>query len=235
MLLQVKELNYSYKDGDSKRDIFINCNIEFETGYFYSLLGDSGSGKTTFLSIIGGQDKSYEGKVICDDKEIKEIGLDKYRRSKVSMIYQNYNLIPYLNAIENIMIAMDISENVKTIDKQEIYHLLESIGINQKKANRKASSLSGGEQQRVAIARAIETNCPIIVADEPTGNLDYKNSEDIIQLFKQLAHKYNRCIIMVTHNEKLAQESDVIYRIDEVNKKIVLESRQGQDFEFLNY
>ena len=224
MLLKVKDLNYYYKDGDSKRDIFVDCNIQFETGKFYSLLGDSGSGKTTFLSIIGGQDKRYKGEILCDDKEIKEIGLDKYRRSKVSMIYQNYNLIPYLNAVENIMVAMDISENVKTIDKQEIYQLLESIGINQKKANRKASSLSGGEQQRVAIARAIETNSPIIVADEPTGNLDYKNSEEIIQLFKQLAHKYNRCIIMVTHNEKLAQESDVIYRIDEKTKKIVLES-----------
>ncbi len=222
MLLKVKDLNYYYKDGDSKRDIFVDCNIQFEIGKFYSLLGDSGSGKTTFLSIIGGQDKRYKGEILCDDKEIKEIGLDKYRRSKVSMIYQNYNLIPYLNAVENIMVAMDISENVNKINKEEIYSLLKEIGIDHKKAQRKASSLSGGEQQRVAIARSIETNCPFIIADEPTGNLDYKNSEEIICLFKDLAHRYNKCIIMVTHNEKLALETDVIYRIDEVNKKVIL-------------
>lgn len=223
MILEVKHLNYFYKDGDNKRYIFDDCNVKFESGKFYSLLGDSGCGKTTFLSIIGGQDRNYSGEVLCDGKEIKKIGLDKYRRTMVSTVYQNYNLIQNLNSVDNVMIAADISENVENISKDLIIKSLEQVGINKNKAFRKTSSLSGGEQQRVAVVRAIHTLSPIIVADEPTGNLDYKNSEEIIMLFKQLAHRDNRCIIMVTHNEKLAKQTDIIYRINEISKKIYKE------------
>ena len=137
------------------------------------------------------------------------------------MIYQNYNLINNYSAVENIAVAMDISENVKGLDKDRIMSVLEELGIDEKKANRKASSLSGGEQQRVAIARSILTDSPIIVADEPTGNLDSKNGQEVMEIFNRLAREMNKCVIMVTHNAKLAEDCDVILRIDEQAKKIV--------------
>ena len=213
-ILEVKNLNYSYPDGDGKRVIFNNCNVSFSLGKFYSILGDSGSGKTTFLSIIAGLDKKYQGEVLYEGKEIKEIGLDKYRRSGVSMIFQSYNLIPHLNAIENCFIAMDISSNVNRLDKNKVRKLLELYGIDEKKAKRKVNSLSGGEQQRVAIVRTILSESKIIVADEPTGNLDQNVSQSIINEFIRLAHEDNKCVIMVTHNQKLANQSDVVFKLN---------------------
>ena len=221
-LLEIKNLNYSYKDGDGKRVIFDNAEAEFDSGLFYAILGESGSGKTTFLSVIAGQDNRYEGEVLFNGKETKAIGLDKYRRTAVSMIYQNYNLINNYSAVENILVAMDISENVKQLDKNRILSVLNDLGIDEKKASRKASSLSGGEQQRVAIARSILTDSPIIVADEPTGNLDSKNGQEVIEIFKKLAKEMNKCVVMVTHNDRLAGECDVIYKINEQSKKIVI-------------
>lgn len=222
-ILEVRNLNYFYKDGEGKRIIFEDAEASFEQGLFYAILGESGSGKTTFLSVIAGQDSRYEGNVLYKGKEIREIGLDKYRRTGVSMIYQNYNLINNYNAIDNIKIAMDISENVKKIDDSEIYRVLEEIGISKEKTRRKSSSLSGGEQQRVAIARSILTDSDIIVADEPTGNLDSNTSDEVIQIFENLARERNKCVIMVTHNERLAEKCDVVYRLNQDTKKIVRE------------
>lgn len=225
-LLEIKDLNYSYKDGDGKRVIFDNAEAEFDNGLFYAILGESGSGKTTFLSVIAGQDNRYEGEVLFNGKEIKTIGLDKYRRTGVSMIYQNYNLINNYSAVENIMVAMDISENVKQLDKSRILAVLNDLGIDEKKANRKASSLSGGEQQRVAIARSILTDSPIIVADEPTGNLDNKNGQEVIEIFRKLAKEMNKCVIMVTHNDRLAEVVDIDLRIDQVTRKLQMQQKQ---------
>ena len=212
-LLEIRNLNYSYKDGDGKRVIFDNAEAEFDSGLFYAILGESGSGKTTFLSVIAGQDNRYEGEVRFNGKEIKSIGLDKYRRTAVSMIYQNYNLINNYSAVENIAVAMDISENVKGLDKDRIMSVLEELGIDEKKANRKASSLSGGEQQRVAIARSILTDSPIIVADEPTGNLDTASRDQIHSLLMSVREQFNQTIVMVTHDMSLA---------DSVDRKIVM-------------
>ena len=220
-VLEVRNLNYSYPDGEGKRIIFDDCNISFKTGKFYAILGDSGSGKTTFLSVIAGLDKKYEGQILYGGKEIQEIGLDKYRRSGVSMIFQSYNLIPHLNAIENCMVAMDISSNVKVLDKNKVLQLLDKYGIDEKKAKRKVNSLSGGEQQRVAIVRTILTESKIIIADEPTGNLDQNASQNIIDLFVRLAHEQNKCVIMVTHNQKLAEYADIRYVIDQKEKKMI--------------
>ena len=220
-ILEVKNLNYFYKDGEGKRIIFEDAEASFEQGLFYAILGESGSGKTTFLSVIAGQDSRYEGEVLFKGQEIKQIGLDKYRRTGVSMIYQNYNLINNYNAVDNIKIAMDISENVTKINDDEIYSVLEELGISKEKTRRKSSSLSGGEQQRVAIARSILTDSDIIVADEPTGNLDSNTSDEVMGIFKSLAKERNKCVIMVTHNERLAEMCDVIYTLDQENKKIV--------------
>ena len=224
-VLEVKQLNYFYPDGDGKRIIFEDCNISFSCGRFYAILGDSGSGKTTFLSVIAGLDKRYEGEVIYEGKEIKEIGLDKYRRSGVSMVFQSYNLIPHLNAIENCLIAMDISSNVSFLDKKKVVELLAKYGIDEKKAKRKVNSLSGGEQQRVAIVRTILTESKVIIADEPTGNLDQTASQSIMDAFLQLAHEEKKCVIMVTHNQKLAEMADVQLMIDQ-KKMISKEERK---------
>ena len=219
-LLEIKDLSYFYPDGDGKRIIFDHANISFENNHFYAILGDSGSGKTTLLSVLAGLDKRYEGEVIYEGKEIKEIGFDKYRRSAVSMIFQSYNLIPHLSALENCLVAMDISSNVKVLDKKKILELLNTFGIDEKKAKRRVNSLSGGEQQRVAIVRTILTESKIIIADEPTGNLDQNASQSIIEAFIQLAHEQEKCVIMVTHNQKLAQYADTILWINQESKKI---------------
>ena len=215
-ILTIRNMSYSYPG----REIFRDVNLDLKSGVFYALLGESGSGKTTFLSIIAGQDDRYQGEVCYLGREIREIGLTRYRRSGVSTIYQNYNLLGYLNAVENVMLAMDISDNVSKPDAARALELLDKMGIDEKKARQKTSKLSGGEQQRVAIARSLLTDSPIIAADEPTGNLDWKNGEEIVALFEKLAHENGKCVVMVTHNEELARKADVIMRIDQKNTAI---------------
>lgn len=220
-LLSVKHLDYYYEDGDQRRIIFDDANISFNEGTFYTILGSSGSGKTTFLSLIAGLDECKNGNIYYQGKDIKEIGLDIYRRDLVSMVFQSYNLINYMNAYDNVTTALDICKKKYTSD--QIYGLLNRFGITESKANRKVNALSGGEQQRVAIARAICTNTKLIIADEPTGNLDKATSDEIIGLFRELVDAYGKCVIMVTHNEDVAKASDVIVLIDQDNKKLVYE------------
>lgn len=219
-ILEIKNLSYAYPDGENYRVIFDHLNLSFDLNHFYAVLGDSGSGKTTLLSVIAGLDALYQGEIFYKGEEIKKIGLDKYKRNAVSMIFQSYNLIPHLNALENCFIAMDISENVKTIDRKKVEELLFSFGLDQKKTMRKVSLLSGGEQQRVAIARAILCGSPIIIADEPTGNLDAHTALLITETLAKLSRE-GKCIIMVTHNEKLAHYADTILKIDQEHKTIL--------------
>ena len=146
--------------------------------------------------------------------ELKKIGLEKYRRKDVSMVFQNYNLIPYLSALQNIYVAVDISDNVKSIDAKKAKEILKKLGITPKQARQKVSSLSGGEQQRIAIARALAVDTELIICDEPTGNLDYETGMNVMQIFMDLAHHEDKCVIMVTHNSELAEMCDEQYRID---------------------
>lgn len=220
-LLSVEHLDYYYEDGDQRRIIFDDANISFNEGTFYTILGSSGSGKTTFLSLIAGLDECKKGNIYYQGKNIKDIGLDIYRRDLVSMVFQSYNLINYMNAYDNVVVALDIAK--KKYTSEQIYGLLNRFGITKSKASRKVNALSGGEQQRVAIARAICTNTKLIIADEPTGNLDKSTSGEIIGLFRELVSEYKKCVIMVTHNESVARVSDVIVRIDQENKKLVYE------------
>ena len=220
-ILRVSNLSYSYKDGDNERVIFDKTDCSFRSGCFYAITGDSGSGKTTFLYCLSGLDERYSGSILYQNKDIKTIKSDLYRKRAVSIIFQNYNLIPYLSPIENVEIAMDITGSSTKYDRRTIIGLLERLGIDQRKAYLKSSVLSGGEQQRTAIARSLATETPIILADEPTGNLDVNLSEEIVCLFKQLAHEYQKCVIMVTHNPVLAKEADVQYQIDEITHKLV--------------
>lgn len=222
-ILNVNNLSYSYIDGERKRVIFDNISCSFESGIFYALSGDSGSGKTTFLYCVAGLDERYQGSIMYKNKELKEIGREYYRRNIVSIIFQNYNLISYLSPVENVRIAMEISDNTRNYDERAIVGLLSYMGIDEQMVYRKTSSLSGGEQQRVAIARAFAKNSDIILADEPTGNLDESMSHEIVELFKQLAHEYNRCVIMATHNPKLYGLADHRYFIDQNNRKLYME------------
>jgi putative ABC transport system ATP-binding protein len=183
--------------------------VSFEKGTFYAILGQSGSGKTTFLSLISALDSPKSGEILLNGKDIKALGYDKYRRDEISIIFQSYNLIPYLTAVENVLVPMSITDNKLPDNHREVaYNLLDYIGITRDKADRLVNQLSGGEQQRVAIARALATNVDIILADEPTGNLDEEMEQEIVDIFKELAHAHNKCVIMVTHSNEIAQQAD---------------------------
>jgi len=213
-ILRVEDLKHHYKDGDKTRKILEGIDYNFEIGKLYTIAGPSGSGKTTFLSIIAGLDEQCVGKVIYEGKDIKKIGLTNYRKKDVSIVFQAYNLINYLTAIENVIIAMEISGDIK--NKQKIAEeKLREVGFDEDKMNRIVAKLSGGEQQRVAIARSIATNPKLILADEPTGNLDNKTEEDIIKIFKNLATKQDKCVIVVTHSHEVEKEADVNIKLKE--------------------
>ena len=214
-ILETRDLYFTYPDGENRKVILNEVNVSFEKGKFYTILGASGSGKTTFLSLIAALDKPEKGEILFNGEDIGKIGLEKYRRNNIGIVFQSYNLIPYMNGLENVMVAMSITDNkIEGNMKDKALEILESVGIDGTKATRRINRLSGGEQQRVAIARAISTNVEVIVADEPTGNLDGKTSETIIELFKELAHQREKCVIMVTHSEKIAEQSDVILKLN---------------------
>lgn len=211
-ILNIQNLNYHYQDGENIRTILKDINIEFEKGKFYTILGQSGSGKTTLLSLLSALDTPKSGKILFNDQDIESIGHEQYRRNSIAIIFQSYNLVPYMTALENVMVPMSITENNIPKDRKTVaYHLLDFIGITKTKADRIVNKLSGGEQQRVAIARALASNVDVILADEPTGNLDESLEDDIIEIFQNLAQTHNKCIIMVTHNKHIADESDVSY------------------------
>lgn len=221
-ILKVENISHSYQDGDGIRNILNQIDYEFEKGKMYTIAGPSGSGKTTFLSIIAGLDKPSDGKVYFDNQDIEKKGLRKYRKIDVSIVFQSYNLINYMTALENVITAMEISGDL--IDKKKIAkQTLLDVGLDENKMNRVVSKLSGGEQQRVAIARSIATNPELILADEPTGNLDSSTEQDIISIFKELAHKNNKCVIVVTHSSSVEEEADINIRI----KKNKFESKEN--------
>ena len=208
-ILRLENINYSYIDGGYERQILKDLSYEFEAGKFYTILGPSGSGKTTLLSIIAGLDTAKSGKIYFEDKEISQADLGKYRRNSISIVFQQYNLISYLTAMENVLLAMTETDNEVPKDKKEVaYNLLERFGIVRTKADRLVGQLSGGEQQRVAIARSLASNVNLIFADEPTGNLDTATEKEIIAIFKELAHEYGKTIIVVTHSDTVSAMSD---------------------------
>lgn len=210
-LLETKAVDYYYQDGDQRRYILKETSVSFEKGTLYAILGQSGSGKTTFLSLISALDSPKSGQVLYEGTDIEKIGHENYRRDDISIIFQSYNLIPYLSAVENVLVPMAITKNQLPDNQREVaYNLLDYIGITKEKADRLVNQLSGGEQQRVAIARALATNVDIILADEPTGNLDEEMEQEIIDIFKELAHVHNKCVIVVTHANEIAQQADEV-------------------------
>lgn len=214
-ILELKDIVYYYKDGNKRRVILDGICESFEEETFYAIIGESGSGKTTLLSLIGALDKPKEGKILYKGQDIDEIGYEKYRRNHIGFVFQSFNLIPYMTGLENVLVAMGITENELEKDKKAYAkRMLETVGIDEVTMNRRVNKISGGEQQRIAIARALSTKADIIVADEPTGNLDYENTEIIITVLKNLAHKMGKCVIVVTHDQKVAKQADVVLTID---------------------
>ncbi|PEW14997.1 ABC transporter ATP-binding protein [Bacillus cereus] len=207
-ILQFKNINYHYESNNKRTTILQNVNFSFQTGSFYTILGPSGSGKTTTLSLASGLDIPKSGYVLYKGTDIRKIGLDSYRNQYVSIIFQSYNLITYMTALQNVITAMEIT-GVDVKDKKiRALDLLKKVGLTEIEAKRNVLQLSGGQQQRVAIARALSCNVDLLIADEPTGNLDQETSMEIIELFKELAHKENKCIIVVTHSQDVAKQSD---------------------------
>ena len=187
--IKVMNLSHTYQDGIKRKKVLNNISCEFETGKFYAILGESGSGKTTFLSLISGLDTLEEGNIFYNEESIKKIGYSKYRLNNANIIFQSYNLIPYMTALENVIVPMDIMHLKIKDKKKEALKLLNMLGIDNNTADRTVLKLSGGEQQRVAIARSLVGDIEFLMADEPTGNLDEENEERIIKIFKDLLNK----------------------------------------------
>lgn len=209
-ILKLENISYGYIDGNKKRMILNDLSYEFKRGNFYTILGPSGSGKTTLLAIAGGLEKAQEGKVLFEGKNIIDIGLSKHRRNNLSLVFQQFNLIPYLTAAENVINVMETTNNeVPKPYKETALNLLNQFGIVKSKAERSIYKLSGGEQQRVAIARGLATNVDLILADEPTGNLDTETEKEIITILRTLAKEYNKCVIVVSHSHAVSKLSDI--------------------------
>lgn len=213
IVLTIKDVNYRYKDAKKDDYVLKNINYFFEKGKVYSIKGKSGSGKTTLLSLISGLENKYEGEIFYKSKELKKMDLDLYRNTNIGIVFQSYNLLPHLTAIENIILSMDISKVKFDNKRQKAIELMKSVGLNETLGDRRVLKLSGGEQQRVAIARSLSYNPEIILADEPTGNLDKETEDEILEIFSRLAHKENKCVIIVTHSSNVCDKSDIVYEL----------------------
>lgn len=217
IVLKTENLTKIYGKGNTEVIALNNANISVEQGEFVAVIGTSGSGKSTLLHMLGGLDIPTSGKVFVENKEIfslKNDSLTIFRRRKIGFVFQSFNLVPVLNVYENIIFPIQLDGG--NIDKKYINNIIETLGLKEK-INAMPNQLSGGQQQRVAIARALATKPAIVLADEPTGNLDTKTSQDVISLLKVTGKKYNQTIVMITHNEAIAQMADRIIRIEDGN------------------
>ena len=199
-ILEVRGLQYSY---ENKKRVLRSINAQMEQGKMYAILGPSGCGKTTLLSLLGGLDSPSSGQILYQGEDIAKTGLADHRRSHVAFIFQSYNLIDYLTPVENVALTA----------KHPPLPILEQLGLTSEEAKRNVLKLSGGQQQRVAIARALASDAQVILADEPTGNLDEDTSAEITAILKDSAHKSGKCVVIVTHSNELAKEADVVFRL----------------------
>ena len=218
-ILKLEDVCYRYADAKEDEYVLKNISYEFELNKTYAIKGKSGSGKTTLLSLISGLEKCKEGNIYYDKKNLNDMDLDEYRSKNIGIVFQSFNLLPHLTAIENIILSMDVSKIEEKDKRKKAISLLESVGLNEEKGNRRVLKLSGGEQQRVAIARSLSYNPKLILADEPTGNLDHETENEILNIFKKLAHEEKKCIIIVTHSDNVAQNVDILFDLKKYNNK----------------
>ena len=207
-ILEVKGVQYAY---DSKKKVLKNIDVQLEQGQMYAILGPSGCGKTTLLSLMGGLDSPTKGQILYQGEDIEKTGLADHRRNHVAFIFQSYNLIDYLTPMENVSLTTKLPP----------LPILEKLGLTAEESTRNVLKLSGGQQQRVAIARALASDAQIILADEPTGNLDEDTSVEITTILKDSAHQTGRCVVIVTHSNELAKEADVIFRLRKGELQVV--------------
>lgn len=208
-ILEIKNVTYNYSN--SSELVLSNVNQKFEIGKFYAIIGKSGAGKSTLLSLLAGLDKPQNGQILFKGNDIEKDGYSNHRKNNISLVFQNYNLIDYLTPIEN----------VRLVNKNASETILFELGLDKSQINRNVMKLSGGQQQRVAIARALVSEAPIILADEPTGNLDVDTASEIIEILKKLAKERNKCVIVVTHSKEVANSADIILELrDRKLKKI---------------
>lgn len=210
-ILSIQNVSYRYSDAEKDEYAIRNISYNFESGKVYAIRGKSGSGKTTLLSLISGLEKCSEGSILFDEKDLKNINLDEYRSHDIGVVFQSYNLLPFMSVSENIILSMDVSGIKIDNKKARALELMKTVGLKDSYANRKVLKISGGEQQRVAIARSLSYDPKIIIADEPTGNLDKETEEDIIDIFKKLAHINGKCVIIVTHSPNVCTMADKVY------------------------
>ena len=215
-ILELKNLSYRYTK--SGKDIIKNLNMSFDSGKIYSITGKSGAGKTTLLSLLSGLAKPTDGQILFCGKDISKINRYDYRRKLVGVIFQSFNLLPYLSAVENVMLSMDVSGKKIKNKRETAIELLKKVSIEENDLDRGILKLSGGQQQRVAIARALSYNPDIIFADEPTGNLDTETQSDIMAILRTLANE-GKCVIIVTHSPDVANLSDTVYELKSGNSK----------------
>ena len=208
-VLEVKNVTYHYQGTNT--DVLKRVNATFKEGQVYGIVGQSGSGKSTLLSLIAGLDVATEGEISYGGASLASSDRDAYRAKDIGVIFQGFNLLTNATAIENIVLSMEISGKKVKDARNEALKLLALMGINEEIAKRKVLKLSGGQQQRVAIARAIAHNPKIILADEPTGNLDAETEREVMDILVKLAHEEDKCVIIITHSEKVAKRMDVVY------------------------
>ena len=214
-ILETKDLRKFYGRGDTQVKALDGVDLSVENGEFVAIVGTSGSGKSTLLHMLGGLDRPTSGAVLVDGKDIfslKDEELTIFRRRKIGFVFQSYNLVPVLSVYENIVLPIQLDGG--KVDQSYVNQVIEALGLEQKLQNL-PSQLSGGQQQRVAIARALATKPAIILADEPTGNLDSKTSQDVLSLMKVTGQKFAQTMVMITHNEEIAQMADRIVRIED--------------------
>lgn len=211
-ILTLDKVSYQY-DG-TKKKVLKNLDIEFEKGKLYAIMGKSGAGKSTLLSLISGLDLSTDGTIRYDGNDMRQLDRDEYRAKNIGVIFQSYNLLTNASAVENIVLSMNISGVRKVRKKEVALELLQRVGIDRETALRKILKLSGGEQQRVGIARALSHNPDVIIADEPTGNLDGDSEETIMTILSSLAHDENKCVIVVTHSKTVSAYADEIWGLN---------------------
>ncbi len=219
IILSIKKASYRYSDAEENDYALKDISFDFESGKMYAIRGRSGTGKTTLLSLISGLERCSEGEIIFDGKSLKDMNLDKYRNSDIGIVFQSYNLLPFMTASENIILSMDASGLKIKNKKAKAIELMEKVGLKETYADRKVLRLSGGEQQRVAIARSLSYNPKMIIADEPTGNLDKQTETEILEIFKKLAHEENKCVIIVTHSQNVCDTVDKIYDLQKLPEK----------------
>ncbi len=213
-VLSIRNVSFAY---DRRTPVLRNLSLDFEQGKTYAIIGRSGAGKTTLLSIMAGLLKPVKGDILYNDHSITGINQFVYRSRDVGVVFQSYNLLPKMTAIENVILSMDVAK-VRHVKKKETARaLLTRVGLTETEMNRRVLLLSGGQQQRVAIARALSYNPKVILADEPTGNLDVFTTNEIMKILNQLAHEYEKCLIIVTHSPQVADMTDQVYDLSVLN------------------